>query len=160
MARRLAAAAVAALALSGCGAYNGFAPLHADRPTVALAFGEDVAELDAQLAGVVRAPDDAQTRKAATDLWRETVRTARELPKQLDAVGPVGGPLDTAAEEARLAAAALHGPRPAEAHAEAEGHLRRSAEALAAAADALDPQLPRSSAPDLERLRAALPPPA
>lgn len=152
---RLLVAALAASLLAGCG---GVEHVQSTPPLVALAYGEEIADLDAQLAGVRRAADDEDTRKAADDLWRETIRTATELPKGIDAEGPVGGTLLTAAEEARFAAQALEGARRPPDNAAADGHLRRSSEALTAAADALAGRLPSGSGPDLDKLRAALPP--
>jgi hypothetical protein len=149
-ARAVPALAAAALALAGCGGGTGSVPQQTRAPIEALSYGEAIADLDVQLAGVARAHG---TREAADHLWELAVRTGGELPKHLDASGPVGGRLLTAVEEARFAAVALHGGRSPE----AEAHLRRSAAALSAAADAISPSLPRSAAPDLERLRAALP---
>jgi hypothetical protein len=158
--RALAAAvpALAALALAGCG--SGVEPNEAGRPVIELGYGQAIADLDGQLAGVARASDDPQTRKAADDLWRVAVRTAADVPKYFDAEGPVGGRLLTAAVEARLAAAVLNTAGPSVRGAQAQAHLRRSAAALSAAADALSPALPRSAAQDLERMRTALPPAA
>jgi hypothetical protein len=154
--RALAVPALAALALAGCA--SGVEPQEAGRPVVALGYGQAIADLDGRLAGVVRASEDPQTRKAADDLWRVAVRTAADVPKHIDAEGPVGGRLLTAAEEARFAAVALNTAGPSVRGTQAQAHLQRSADALSAAADALSPSLPRSAAQDLERMRTALPP--
>jgi hypothetical protein len=153
--RRALLIGVAAATLAGCG---GVEPVKAPEPVVALSYGEEIADLDVQLAGLRRAPDDPATAKAAEDLWRSATRAAMEVPKGIHAVGPFGAPLLDAAEQAQEAAAALQAPRAPAGEELASSHLRRSAQALSAAADALEPRLPASARQDVDRLRAALPP--
>jgi hypothetical protein len=144
---------VVAAAVAGCGDVDRAPP---PSPVVALALGQEVATVDAQLIGVARAMKDATTLKANRDLWSRARRIEEDIPSRLDTREAGGMDLVTAAHAARSAAVALRSPRPDET---AAIHLlSASAAALRQAADALTPYLPPSDASRLERMRNPLPP--
>ena len=99
--RRVLVATAAAALLAGCGGEPGVPP-----SAVAGAFARELADIDSQLAGVVRVlPDDGPaTRVHAERLWGRAVRADVDLRRRLDLSAPGGRRLRSAAEDARAAA--------------------------------------------------------
>ena len=131
-------AALAAAVLAGCGEAAPPAPAQ-----VGLAFGQELARIDALLAGVAKARGD---RDHAGRLWGRAIATRSELRRQLDLTAPGGEPLRRAAEATIAAAERLLAADPATAD------LAVAATALGDAASALDPALPPSADGALARL--------
>lgn len=104
-ARRALAAAAAAVLIAGCGGRSDVPP-----SVAADAFAGELADIDSQLAGVVRAlPDDGpSTRVHAERLWGRAVRADIELRRRLDLSAPGGRTLRSAAEATRAAASATN----------------------------------------------------
>ena len=103
--RAVLAATVAAALLAGCGG-----DAEAPPAAVAAASAGELADIDSQLAGIVRVLPDRgpDTRVHAERLWERAVRADIELRRRLDFSAPGGRRLRSAAEDARAAAQAIN----------------------------------------------------